>query len=244
MSKFQRLINAMEAAEGAIDISGSPLPASNEFNQPIYGEDGNPRAYGKILSGTNPYAWEEVAEDETGAWYATGVRSGTVDVWPAREVNDIDNVEADTIVELQFQLNGDGLGEWVFTAPAGSFPTTGNIYEWTWVSIDNTYSGGTWYESSVGEAIEGDCTSGDVWIKLPATRANNNTVMFCMNPDVTFPTPTNKIFFMTQGGDLINGKVSTGEFILCSQFPNGGSWVFTFNAATSTWWSNPGFNIS
>jgi hypothetical protein len=56
--------------------------------------------WGKLLSGTNPYAWEEVRWSGS-AWVTLiGGRSGTVTIRPAYEVTSINNLPAGTIVLL------------------------------------------------------------------------------------------------------------------------------------------------
>ncbi len=81
----------------------------------------------KILSGTQPYAWEEVTP-QTGGGNATkpSGRSGTTTVFPAYELNGQTGVSAGTIVQMYewfADVGATGLQNYGFTVQAGSSGT-------------------------------------------------------------------------------------------------------------------------
>lgn len=69
----------------------------------------------RILSGTNPYAWEGVfPADLDGNWNSDGSSAGTVDVSPAIERQGRTDIKAQTVVEATLD---EALGVWFFDAP-------------------------------------------------------------------------------------------------------------------------------
>lgn len=71
--------------------------------------------WGRISSGTNPYAWTEVFDNGSGSWTAfTDGFQGTTTIGEAYEVNGATNVPANAIVRM-YQYRGDSAAGWLFS---------------------------------------------------------------------------------------------------------------------------------
>lgn len=105
---------AMDRLDGLSDFSGSDISSTDEFGNVILKTTIPPRTNIRILSGANPYVWEEVYLDTDGIWNATGVRSGTLTETPAYERTGAPTVAAGTVADAAFDAGPSGGGRWLF----------------------------------------------------------------------------------------------------------------------------------
>jgi hypothetical protein len=116
-SEFNR---AMDRLDVLSDFSGSDVGSSEIFGSINLKTNIPPTTNIRILSGTNPYAWEEVyLDDDETTWIKTGVRSGTLTETPAIERTGVGSVAANTIAEAVFDAGPDGGGRWLFSVGGG-----------------------------------------------------------------------------------------------------------------------------
>lgn len=105
------------------DFSGDGIGSSDEMGNVTLTSLAPKRTTIRILSGTNPYAWEEVYLKTDLTWEVTGVRNGTVDATPAVERSGAMDVGPGTVREAVFDPGADGIGRWLFTLGGGGIPS-------------------------------------------------------------------------------------------------------------------------
>lgn len=115
---------ALQRIDKTSDFGGPGI--SDEFNQILIDNPQVLKTNVRILSGSNPYAWEEVRQLEdtstigAGSWIATGILSGTVDSNPLVERNGETTAEAGKIYEATFDSGPGGVGRWYFNVGGGA----------------------------------------------------------------------------------------------------------------------------
>ena len=114
---------ALQRIDKTSDFAGPGV--SDEMGQVIIDNPQPLKTNVRILSGSNPYAWEEVRQLEdtstigTGSWIATGILSGTVDSNPLVERNGETGADAGDIYEATFDSGPSGIGRWYFNMGGG-----------------------------------------------------------------------------------------------------------------------------
>jgi hypothetical protein len=114
----------MDRLESVSDMAvGKNSGVSDEFGQFLIYDESAPKTTIRILSGSNPYAWEEVRQKDDGSWEATGIRAGTTTSSPAYERTGNSEVSSGAVVEAQMATDPAGEPRWLFASPnpAGSF---------------------------------------------------------------------------------------------------------------------------
>lgn len=142
---------AMEKIDETGDFGGPGF--SDEFGQILQNPPAKQvRTNVRILSGSNPYAWEEVNQLPDNTWIATGLLSGDINSNPLFERNGDTAIAADNIYEAVFVGMIDGTGRWLFngggTAAASNpqfFPaildcrvSDGGIWLYAWRELEWT----------------------------------------------------------------------------------------------------------
>lgn len=120
---------ALAKFDDSCDIGGAGVTTSNEFGGLFVSPITQARINLRILSGSNPYAWEEVRQLDDGTWEANGGLEGTEDYQPAYERNGNTSVAADTVAEaVAAPATADGGSpRWLFSSPATSGGGGGGI---------------------------------------------------------------------------------------------------------------------
>jgi len=117
---------AMSRLDNLADFSGNDIGSSDELGQLLLNTTTPHKTNIRIISGTNPYVWEEVyQEPDNATWLPTNARSGTLTELPAIERNGEDDVEPGTVWEGTYEPGPSGAGRWMFNACCGGVGPTG-----------------------------------------------------------------------------------------------------------------------
>ncbi len=215
-SEFNRAMDRLDQ----LDFSGGG--ATDELGQVQLFDQTAPRITIKILSGSNPYDWEEVYQSAAGVWTATGNRSGTATSQPAVERTGNAGIPTGTIVEAVYTVGPDGDGQWQFTLPSVASVAAPTL-SYAWQSIQTAD-----FNADVRKAYPIDQSGGTVQGTLPSTHEVNDRVLI----SVTAYHASNTARVITSGGDKLNGQISTSDAML-----GFGHWEFIWTGDATVGWS-------